>query len=209
MQPEMQTLKTGTTTLGLVAKDAVILGAEKKATMGYLIESKLARKVHPLDEHLGLTIAGSVGDAQAMVRLLRAQFKLYKLDRGAITVKAAATLMMNILQGSKWMPFFNQFILGGYDSNGPQVYSIDLAGGSSSEDKFFSTGSGSPYAYGVLEANFRENMSVDEACALALRAIRSAIERDIGSGGRGFTIAVIDKNGYRELSENEIKQYMK
>ena len=206
---QIQELHTGTTTIGLLAKDAVILAAEKKATMGYLVDSKVSRKVYQLDGHIGLTIAGSVGDALAIVRLMKAQFKLYKLDRGPITVKAAATLLSNVLQGTKYYPFYNQFILAGFDSTGPQVYGIDLMGGWSTMDKYYSTGSGSPYAYGVLEAEYKDGMQAEDAVALAIRAIKSAVERDIGSGGRGFTVAIIDKSGYRELSDAEIAKYAK
>jgi proteasome beta subunit len=199
--------KKGTTTIGLIAKDAVIIAAEQKSTMGYLVESKSAQKVFQLDDHVGLTIAGMVGDALAMVRLLKAQFKLYKLERCPITIKAAATLLSNILQGSKYYPYLNQFILGGYDSE-PRVYSFDPVGGFDNRDKFYSTGSGSPFVYGVLEAEYKENMPVEEAVALVTKAIKAAIERDIGSGGKDIQVAVIDKNGFKELSKQEMKKYM-
>ena len=157
--------------------------------------------------HVGLTIAGSVGDALSMVRLLKAQFKLFKLERGPITVKGAATLLSNILQGSKYFPYMNQFILAGYDKE-PVVYSMDPVGGFDVKDKFYSTGSGSPFAYGVLEAEFKENMTVEEAIALVIKAIKTAIERDIGSGGKEIQVSVIDKNGYRELSKQDLKKYL-
>jgi len=206
---QIQELHTGTTTVGIIAKGAVILAAEKKATMGYLVDSKVSRKVYQLDDHVGLTIAGSVGDALAVVRLLKAQFKLYKLERGPITIKAAATLLSNILQGTKYFPFYNQFILAGFDSKGPQVYGIDLMGGWSAMDKYYSTGSGSPFAYGVLEAEYKDNIAPEDAVALAIKSIKCAIERDIGSGGRGFTVAIIDDSGYHELGEAEIAKYAK
>jgi len=203
----MEDAKKGTTTIGLIAKDAVVVAAEQKSVLGYMIESKLAKKIYQLEDHIGLTIAGAVGDAQAIVRLLKAQFKLYKLDRGPITVKAAATLLSNILQSSKYFPYINQFILAGFD-NQPGLYSFDPFGGFDFRDKFYSTGSGSPFAYGVLEAAFKENMTVEEAIALVLKAIKVAIERDIGSGGKNFEVAVIDKNGYRELSQQELKRFL-
>lgn len=203
---EKEALKTGTTTVGIIAKDAVVVAAEMKSTMGYMIDSKQARKIFKLDDHIGMTIAGMVGDALFLVKLLKAQFKLYKLDRGPITVNAAANLLSNILQGSKYFPYLNQLILAGYDSQ-PGVYTFDPYGGYDSQDKFYSTGSGSPYVYGVLEANFKENMSVEDAIVLAVRAVRAAIERDIGSGGKGITVAVIDKNGFRELTQQEMKKY--
>jgi proteasome beta subunit len=199
--------KKGTTTIGLIAKDAVVLAAEQKSTMGYMIDSKVAQKIYPLDNHIGLTIAGSVGDALAMVRLLKAQLKLFKLERGPITLRGAATLLSNILQGSKYYPYMNQFIIAGYDKE-PGVYSMDPLGGFDVKDKFYSTGSGSPFAYGVLEAEFKENMTVEEATALVIKAIKTAIERDIGSGGKEIQVAVIDKNGYRELSKQDLKKYL-
>ena len=101
----------------------------------------------------------------------------------------------------------NQFILAGYDSE-PRVYSLDPVGGFDCRDKFYSTGSGSPFAYGVLEAGYKEGMAVEEAVALVVKAIRSAIERDIGSGGKEIQVAVIDKNGFKEMSKQEIKKYM-
>jgi len=199
-------IKKGTTTVGIIVKDAVVIGAEQKATMGYMVASKRAKKIYKLDDHIGLTVAGSVGDAQALVRLLKAQLKLYKLDRGPITVKAAATLLANILQGSKYFPYFNLLLLAGYDKK-PTLYSLDPIGGSDYRDKFYSTGSGSPFAYGVLETQYKDNMTIDEGIELVVKAIKAAIERDIGSGGKNFEVAVIDKNGYREIPTEQLKRF--
>ncbi len=203
----MEALKTGTTTVGVIGKDAVVIAAEQKSTLGGMVESKVAKKIYKLDEHIGMTIAGVVGDALSLVRLLKAQFKLYKLERGPITLNAAANLLSNILQGSKYFPYLNQLILAGYDTK-PGLYSFDPFGGFDVKDKYYSTGSGSPFAYGVLEAEFKENMTTEEAIGLVIKAIKAAIERDTGSGGKGFSVAVIDKNGYRELKEQEIKKYL-
>lgn len=204
---EIEARKTGTTTLGLVCKDAVIVAADRKATMGYLVESKEERKVFPLDNHIAMTVAGGAGDAQALVRILKAQFKLYKLERGPITLKAASTLLSNVLQGNKYFPYYVQLILAGYDSE-PHVYSVDAVGAVSGYDKYFSTGSGSPFVYGVLESAFKENMSVEDAIALAVKSVKAAVQRDIASGGNGMIVAVIDRSGYRELSSQELKGYM-
>ena len=202
-----KTLKTGTTTLGIVAKDCVVIAAEKKATIGYMVDSKVAKKVYQLDDHIGLTIAGSVGDAMAVVRILKAQFKLYKLDRGPISIRAASSLLSNILHGNKHFPYYNQFIIAGFDSRGPQVYCLDPVGGTSHMDKFYSTGSGSPFAYGVLEGDFKKNMTSDQAIGLAVKALKSAVGRDIASGGDGFSIVVINADGYKQLTDEEIKKH--
>jgi len=199
-------VKKGTTTVGIIAKDAVVIAAEQKSTMGYMVDSKVAQKIYALDDHIGLTIAGSVGDALAMIRLLKAQLKLYKLERGPITLKAAATLLSNILNGSKYFPYINQFILAGFDKQ-PGLYSFDPLGGFDVKDKYYSTGSGSPFAYGVLEAEFKENMTIEEATALIIKTIKAAIERDIGSGGKKIQVAIIDKNGFKELTPEELKKH--
>ena len=189
--------KTGTTTVGLVCKDGVVLAAEKKSTLGYLVGSKEAEKILPLDSHIAMTIAGISGDAQALARYLRAEFKLFELQNGRkISVKAASTLLANILQGNKFYPYFVQIIVAGWDEKG-WIFSLDPVGGIEEEKKFFSTGSGSPIALGVLEDSYKEAMSTDEGVKVAVRAIKSAMERDIASGGAGIDVAVINKDGIK------------
>ena len=209
MQEQIQTKKTGTTTVGLVCKDCVILGSESKSTLGYLISSKTAQKVYQIDDRMAVTTAGSSGDAQALVRLIQAEIKIYKLSRNnEITVNATATLLSNVLQSARWYPYWAMLILGGVDNAGGHVYSIDPIGGTE-EDKYTATGSGSPMAYGVLEDSFREGLTKDEGVRLAVRAIRSARERDIFSGGRDIVIAVIDKSGIELVDKEKIKELAK
>ena len=195
---EIRVKKTGTTTVGIICKDAVVLAAEKKSTLGYLVASKESEKILPLDIHIAMTIAGASGDAQVLARYLRAEFKLFEIEhRRKITVKGAAVLLSNILQSSKYFPYYVQLIIGGVDDFGPQIFDLDAIGGIEESKKFTSTGSGSPIALGVLEDQYRDAMSVEEAKELAKRAIKAAIERDIGSGGRAIDIAVISKDGIK------------
>jgi len=202
--------KTGTTTVGLVYKSGnggVVLGSEKKATMGYLIDSKKARKIYPIDRRIGITTAGGVGDIQTIVRYMKAEANIYKFQKGKeITVRGLTTLLANILQGNKYFPFMGLFVVGGYDDRGPQVFSLDPYGGIVENDKYYSTGSGSPMAYGVLEDGYKEKMKREDAIKLVVRAIKAAMKRDIASG-EGVAIAVIDEKGYRELTEEEIKNF--
>ncbi len=196
--------KKGTTTVGLLCSDGVILASEKRASMGGLVANKEADKVLKIQDHLGITIAGSVGDAQTIARIMKAQTSLYEIQRGRkITIEGAGTLLANILQGSKYFPYWIQLLMGGYDSK-PRLYSLDLTG-SLMEEKFVSTGSGSPIAYGVLEDKYKENKTVKDNLPIAVRAISSALERDIYSGN-GFNVAVIDKKGFRKLSDKEISE---
>jgi len=194
----MKVKKTGTTTVGIICKNAVILAAEKKSTLGYLVASKESEKILPLDIHIAMTIAGASGDAQILARYLRAEFKLFEIEhRRKITVRGAAVLLSNILQNSKYFPYYVQLIIGGVDDFGPQIFDLDAIGGMEKAKKFTSSGSGSPIALGVLEDQYRDDMSIDEAKELAKRAIKAAIERDIGSGGRAIDIAVITKDGIK------------
>ncbi len=197
LKPEMR--KTGTTTVGMICKDAVIIAAEKKSSMGYLVASKETEKVMQLDDKIAMTIAGLAADGQALARYLKAEFRLYNMHNNRrISMGAASILLSNILQGNKYYPFYVQLILGGYDDEeGPSVYSFDPVGSYEKEKRFFSTGSGSPMAFGVLEDGFKEGMSVDEGSKLVVRAIKAAIERDIASGGKAIDLCIITKDGLR------------
>jgi proteasome beta subunit len=194
-KPEVR--KTGTTTVGLICKDGVVLAAEKKSTMGYLVASKESEKILPIADHIAMTIAGVSGDAQTLARYMKAELKLFEIqNQRKISVKGACTLLSNILQGSKFFPYYVQLILAGFD-DGPKIFSLDAVGGWEEEKKFFSTGSGSPMALGVLEDSYKDNLSVEEGKKIALRAIKAAIERDIASGGKGVDVAVITKDGIK------------
>ncbi|HJW97445.1 MAG TPA: archaeal proteasome endopeptidase complex subunit beta [archaeon] len=202
----IEKLKTGTTTVGLVCNGAVVLGAERKATMGYLVASKYTHKILPVDEHIAMTIAGLVGDAQALERYIKAELKLYRLsEERRINVDAAAHLVANILYARRFYPYYVQLLLGGYD-NEPRLYSLGADGSVLEEKEYFSTGSGSPMALGVLENTFKKGMNVEEAKRLVARSIHAAVKRDIASGGSGIDITVLDSRGIHEISDEEVKK---
>jgi len=198
-------VKTGTTTIGIISEDSVVLATEHRATMGTIIAHKEVRKVFKIDDNLGLTTAGLVGDAQLLARYLKAEVELYKLKRGSsMSVRAASTLLSNILRGGGGVSgyYYVGLIMGGFDREGGHVYGVDAAGGSIRDD-YVSVGSGSLFAYGVLEDHYRKEITKDEAIDLAIRALSSAMKRDAASGN-GITVAVIDKDGYRELDNEEM-----
>ncbi len=197
--------KKGTTTVGLVCDGAVVVASERRATMGTMIAHKHAKKLYKIDDHLALTTAGLVGDAQMLARYLGVESELYKLQRETdMPIKGAATLLGNILNQRKFAPFFVQLIVGGVDANGAHVFSVDAAGGAI-EDVYTSTGSGSPYVLGVLEDHYREDISVDECVDLAIRALTAAMKRDSASGN-GIDLAVITPEGYTSYSEEDIEE---
>ena len=110
--------------------------------------------------------------------------------------------MANILSGRRYFPYWVALIIGGVDSEGGHVYSLDAAGGAI-EDKYVTTGSGSPYVYGVLEDNFKDGLSTSDGIDLTIRALNAAMKRDAASGD-GMDIAKITKKEYKPLSETDL-----
>jgi len=208
MPDQLQESMKGTTTIGIVFTGGVILATEKRATMGYMIASKKAKKVYKVAGRIGMTTAGGVGDAQQLARILTVECNLYQIRRSrSITVGAAATLLSNYLNQNRYFPFYVQLLVGGVDETGPSVYSVDAMGGATKEEEIVATGSGSPMAYGVLEDRFRPDMAEDEAIDIAVRALKSAMKRDAGSG-EGIHVVVITKDKYQELGEEALKKYL-
>ena len=196
----------GTTTVGIVCSDGVVLAADKRATMGYFIANKETQKVFPIDKHMGMTVAGGVGDAQMLVRLLQAESNLYRLDkRKPMPVKAATTLLANLLNQYKYFPFYVQLLVGGIDEK-PRVYNLDAVGGVT-EEKFVSTGSGSLTAYGYLEDHYRDNRPVKENLRIAAKAISIAIRRDAGTG-EGVDLVAITKAGFKRYTKDEVSDLL-
>ncbi|MGV8085124.1 MAG: archaeal proteasome endopeptidase complex subunit beta [Candidatus Bilamarchaeum sp.] len=214
MESDMQTelmnthkkngIQTGTTTVGLVCKDGVVLASDRRATMGYLIASKDIDKIYSISDNIAMTIAGSVGDAQTLVRWMQAELRLYEIKHEKqITVEAAATLLATILTQYKFYPFWVQLIVGGVDER-PRVFSIDMLGGIT-EEKVTSTGSGSPIAFGVLEEYYKEEKDVETNLTIAAKAVSAAMKRDAASGER-VDLVTVTKSGFRRYDKEEIKK---
>ncbi len=202
-------IKKGTTTVGLVCKDGVVLATDTRAIAGnYFIAHRRVKKIIKIDEHLGLTIAGVVADAQNIVDILKYYAGLYKIERKTpMPIKSAARLAANVFFSSRFYPYIADILVGGYDSNGPSIFNVDLFG-SVNEEKYVSTGSGSPVAYGILESEYKEGISVEEGIKIAIKAVNAAILRNAGTGD-GFDVCVIDSKGFRELSLKEKQEYIK
>lgn len=190
------TFKTGTTTVGLTCKDAIILGTDKRATMAYFIASKISEKLYEIQEHLWMTTAGGVADAQYLVDVLRAETNIYQLahDHKPMLVKSAGKLLSNILYQNKMFPFEVGLILGGVtEEEGPTLLDIS-AYGSILPEKYCAVGSGQNFSYGVLEARYKDNLTIEEGKEIIKKAVTSSIIRDMASGN-GIDIVVIKKEG--------------
>ena len=193
----------GTTTMGIVCQEGIVMATDTRVTMGYTVAHKHGKKIFPLDQHLAMTIAGGVADAQNVVEILKANAKLFNLSNNRVMpVGAAARLAANILFSSRGQgPLMLQALIGGVDDSGAHIYAVDPFG-SVTEETCVSTGSGSPVAYGVLEDGYADNMVVKDGVSLVVRAVTSAMKRDAGSGD-SFDVAVVTTEGYRELDTQE------
>ena len=202
MSDQKEFLK-GTTTVGVTFDKGVVVAADKRATMGTFIAAKEVEKIYPVADKMVVTMAGGVGDAQSLVRMLKAELELYKYTRGEpLSVEGAATLLANVLQGNKYYPYLVQLIVAGYDEK-PRLFDIDLAGGLL-PDKYVSTGSGSVVAYGILDDGFRDGMDQQAAAKLAAKAISSAMKRD-NATGEGIDVIAITGAGLKRFSKQEVE----
>jgi proteasome beta subunit len=189
----------GATTIGVVFEDGVILASEKRVSYGYMIMSRVAKKVFKLTDTIGAACAGLVSDMQVLIREVEAYANLFQLDTSRpLSVKSAAKLMSNLLFNRRLFPLITQTIVGGTDSEGASLYVLDVLG-SVIPDKYTAVGSGSEIAIGVLEQGFKENLSQKEAKDLVTRAIKSAVSRDVMSGD-GVDFLIITKEGINEES---------
>lgn len=198
----------GTTTVGIKVKDGVVLCADMRASAGYFIANNNTMKIQKIDDHAGMTMAGGVADAQNITDILRYHANIHRLQKGEpIPIKSLTRLTSLIFHQNRGYPFIADILVGGYDKQGPALYNIDMFG-SAEEKTYVTTGSGSPVAYGLLEEEYNDNLTVDDAKVIALRAVKAAITRNIGTGD-GINVAIIDKDGFRLLTREQKKAIIK
>jgi|TARA_Y100000310_G_C20702729_1_gene831530 proteasome beta subunit len=193
----------GTTTVGFICQGGVVMASDSRATMGFMIADKEAQKIYAIDDKIAITTAGMVADNQMLVRLMKAQISLYKMEGRPITVKAATTLLSNVLHQNRYYPLMIQNIIGGFDDKG-RIFELDMVGGMS-EKKMSSTGSGSPTAYGVLETEWNENMTMEEGVKLGVKCIHTALERDAATGNN-VRVMKITTSGIENVPAATIEQ---
>jgi len=189
----------GATTIGVVCKDGVLLASERRLSYGYFVMSKTAKKVFKLTDMIGAACAGLVGDMQILIREAAAYTSLYAYERGRLTsVRTAAKVMGTLLFERRLFPYLTQTIVAGIDEDGPSLFVLDPIG-SVIQDKYASVGTGAEIAVGVLEAEYRDGIMLEQARALVSKALKAALARDAASGG-DVDLLVITKDGASEES---------
>jgi len=203
---DLKDIKTGTTTVGLKFKDGIVLAADMRASMGHIAYDEEAEKLYKITDNMAVTNAGSVGDSLTIIRFLRSQAKLYEIEREErMTVKAAATLLSNILNANRYYPFAVQLIIAGVNEVA-ELYELTPFGDVLERNKYAVSGSGTELALNTLDLQYEDNMDEEDATKLAIKAIEAGKRRDIFSGGRSVAVMVVDKNGIRKLSDAEVEK---
>ena len=202
----MEGLKTGTTTLGIICKDGIVMAADKRATAGNFIAAKDVEKVLQLTENVALTFAGSVSDVQIFMKLLRSELNLRNIKSNRMsTIKEAANLSARMVyEGARqYFSSMTHILLGGYDKMGTHLYEIYADGSIMEVKDFISSGSGSPMVFGILENSYKDTLTVKEAEELAVRAISASIQRDSASGN-GIDVLIVSKDGIRKSIQRKV-----
>ncbi|MBI2564710.1 proteasome subunit beta [Candidatus Woesearchaeota archaeon] len=200
-------LKTGTTTVGLVCKDGIVLAADKRASTD-MISSKKEVKIVEITDNAAITTAGLVSDIQLLTKLVKAEVKLKDLQ---VNRKATISEIANLLGGLMYsnirkfstIPGIVGFLLGGKDDEGNHLYDLGPDGSVTKHDDYSSEGSGSVFALGVLESTYKKGLSVDEGVKLAVKSINTAIQRDYHSGN-GVDVITITEKGIQWVVRKEL-----
>lgn len=203
-------LKTGTTILGIVCKDGVVMAADKQSTAGTIVMSKDSEKIKVVNDYLLFAGTGMVADIQRAVKIVAAELKLKELrSKSRPTVKNGAGLITQIIYSSVRQPAMLQFmvgsLVGGVNEDGTtELYSIDPAGGIQKIENYDANfGSGMPYVLGLLERQYKKGLTVKEGIELAIESIKSSTQRDVGSG-YGIDVFIITKEGIKKVIDQEI-----
>jgi len=208
-------LKTGTTILGIVCKDGIVMAADKQSTAGNIVMSKDSDKIKEINDYMLFAGTGMVADIQRSVKIAAAELRLKQLkSKSKPSVKQSANLLASIIYQSIRQPQMLQFmvgsLIGGVNEDGTtELYSIDPAGGLQKIKEYDANfGSGMPYVLGLLERQYKKDASVKEGIELAKEAILSSTQRDTGSG-YGIDIFTITKEGIKKVFEKELKSELR
>jgi len=188
----------GATALGITFKDGVVLAADKRFAYGNFILSRSSKKVFLINNNVGAACAGMISDMQNLIRRVSAEAKLRELEvRRPVPPNAIAKLMSSIMFSERLYPLLTQVIVGGVDGS-PAVYVLDPLG-SIIPDEYATVGSGTEIAIGIIESEYKKDMDEDTAVNLAIKALKSAMQRDAASGD-GIDLLIMKTNEVKEKS---------
>ena len=213
MADDENRMKTGTTTVAVKCKEGIILAADKRATAGTMIANKWVDKIFPVEDYMAITTAGTVSDVQLLLKLIKAEIRLKKLRTGMkVSVKEAANLLAGMVYSNirklSTIPGISHFLFTGVDKTGFHIYDIYPDGSISEAEDYLASGSGSVFAFGVLETLYRDTMSIEECKSLSIKALNAALQRDSASGN-GIDLVVIDQKGVKKVLTKKVETGVK
>lgn len=190
----------GATAVGITYDNGILLASEKRVSYGNFVVNKNTKKTFTVTDHVGAACAGMVADMQVLVRQVSALSKIRRLEtRRDVQPNSVAKLMSVIMFERRYFPLLTQVIVGGITDK-PEIYTLDPLG-SVLPDRYAAVGTGAEMALGVMDADYSENLDEEKATTLALRSIRSSIQRDSASGD-GIDMLIINRDGKKELSHS-------
>ena len=203
-------IKKGTTTVGILCKEGIVLAADKRAVLGLqIIGHKKVDKIYKITPNIAITIAGTVSDAQLITKLIRAELNLriIRLEKEP-SIKEVANLLGTIVYQNirKFSPILGitGFLLGGKDNTGFYLYDVGPDGSVLPHDDYITDGSGMVYAFGVLDTLYKKDMSIAEGIKLGVKAINAAMQRDTATG-EGVDVITITKEGVKKVLTKRVK----
>jgi len=189
----------GATAVGVTFDGGLVLASEKRIAFGNFLVSKSSKKTFEITPKVGATCAGLVADMQILSLQIAALAKIRKMElKRDVPPNSVAKMMSNMMYERRYFPLLTQVIVGGLVDK-PILYTLDPLG-SVLPDEYAAVGTGAEMALGVLDPQFKPNMTEKEAVDLAKKAVRSAALRDSASGD-GLDIMVITKDGIKETTE--------
>ena len=190
----------GATAIGLTYQDGIILAADKRISYGNFVVNKHTRKIFPITDQVAAACAGMVADMQVLTRQVAALAEIRKLEtRREMATNSVSKLMSVIMFERRFFPLLTQVIVGGVHTI-PEIYTLDPLG-SLLPDNYAAVGTGAELALGLIDSEYKKNMSEDASKKLAIKAIKSSIQRDSASGD-GIDVLAISKRGIEEESIN-------
>jgi len=205
----MDIKNTGTTTIGIVCKDGIILAADRRVTLGgHIVVNKKFQKIVTISNNIAVTTAGSVSDIQLLIKIVKAQLQLNYMRSGKeSSVKETANLLASLVYGSirrlSMIPSITGFIVGGSDDTGHYLFNLGVSGDIIESTDYEADGSGFMFATGVLESSYKKDMTINEGIKLAVKSVNAALQRDAATGN-GIDVVVINKDGVKKVFEKEI-----
>ncbi len=208
-------LKTGTSVLGIVCKDGIVMAADRQVTAGTIVMSKNTKKVVQINDYLVVSGTGNASDIEMQKKIIAAELRLKELrSKQKPSVREAANLIaMNTYKNIRQMTMIPSIVgtlVAGFNEDGTfELYTIEPAGTAIRvEDYDANFGSGMPYMLGLLERQYKKDMTVKEGAELAVECLKSSTQRDVGSG-YGIDVLTITKDGIKQVISKEIGSELK